>query len=86
MKKIKLFPKAPNKEIRISNIIFIADVIYLLIFGFSMSFLTTNQGLVCIWVMITVTIVGIYFKIKGTRKAYNFVKQEIAAGRSFEIG
>ncbi|MFZ2310709.1 MAG: hypothetical protein WAW11_04150 [Patescibacteria group bacterium] len=86
MKKIKLFPKAPNKEIKISNFIFIGDIIYLLIFGFTMPFLTTNQGLVCVWVMMVITIVGIYFKIKGTRKAYNFVKQEIAAGRSFEIG
>lgn len=86
MKKLKLFPKAPNKEIKISNFIFLGAIVYVLIFGFSISFLTTNQALGCIWFLIVVAAVGIFFKAKGLIKAYKFVKQEIAAGNSFEIG
>ena len=85
MKKIKLFPKAFNKETKISNFIFIGLIVYVSIFGFAIPHLTTNQALGCIWFMIVGAAIGIFLKIKGMIKAYRFVKQEIAAGRPFEI-
>lgn len=85
MKKLKLFPKAANKEIRIANCIMAFGIIYLLIFGFAIPHLATKQALIGVWFIGAIAATGIFFKIKGIIKAYKFVKQEIAAGRPFEI-
>jgi hypothetical protein len=85
MKKLKLFPKAPNKEVRIGNSIFLGAIVYLMLFGFTIPYLTTKQALIGVWFIGAIAVVGIFFKIKGIIKAYRFVKQEIAAGRPFEI-
>lgn len=86
MKKIKLFPKAPNKEVKIGDTIFWTEIALLFVFGFAISHLTKTQSLLCLFVLMILTIIGIYFKLAGIVKQYRFFKKAIANGREVEIG
>lgn len=84
MKKITLFPKAPNKEVKIGNIIFLVAIITVIIFGFSVSYLSESQSSFYLFVLLIMTVIGTSFKLAGVIEHYQFLKKEIANGKKIQ--
>jgi|GEM_PF-2827281 len=84
MKKLTLFPKAPNKEIKIGNIIFLIALVTVIIFEFAVSHLSENQSLFYLLALIIMAVIGISFKLTGIIKHYRFLKGEIANGKKIQ--